>query len=245
MSRNAHLVQFYSSDAELLDGVADYLATGLHKREAVVVIATPAHRRLFREALAGRGLARAEASGKFMAFDAEQTMAKFMIKGRPSWDRFRETIDPVIGKAREAGAAARVRLYGEMVDLLWQQGKLNAAIELERQWNRLLEGRQLPLYCAYKGDVADHRCRVGSLERIIGTHTKLMGRGHALENALAPALDAVLGTAKTKALRARLSSKRGKVNVPWAEAALLWLRRRFPARADAVLVRARASLGTA
>ena len=42
----------------------------------------------------------------------------------------------------------RVRVFGEMVDLLWRSN-LPAAIRLEQLWSELIESANLSLFCAY------------------------------------------------------------------------------------------------
>ena len=48
-----------------------------------------------------------------------------------------------------AAAGARVRAYGEMVDMLAQRGDLTEAIKLEHLWNRLGERTPFFLLCGY------------------------------------------------------------------------------------------------
>ena len=42
-----------------------------------------------------------------------------------------------------------MRIYGEMVAVLWDQGNVAAAIELERLWNDLAIRHPFSLLCAY------------------------------------------------------------------------------------------------
>jgi hypothetical protein len=42
-----------------------------------------------------------------------------------------------------------VRAFGEMVALLWAEGKRGAALRLEELWHPFCEREQLPLFCAY------------------------------------------------------------------------------------------------
>ena len=47
---------------------------------------------------------------------------------------------------REPGS---VRLYGEMVAVLWQQGDEPGALALEAMWRDYLAKRPMPLLCTY------------------------------------------------------------------------------------------------
>jgi hypothetical protein len=45
-----------------------------------------------------------------------------------------------------------VRVYGEMVGLLWKNGNEAAAESLEAQWNQLMAVRKFSLLCGYSMD---------------------------------------------------------------------------------------------
>ncbi len=57
--------------------------------------------------------------------------------------------DAVIEQSLARGAT-RVCAYGEMVDLLWRDGKPDAAIRLEELWNDLAGRYEFSLLCAYQ-----------------------------------------------------------------------------------------------
>src|SRR2546430_7836376 len=61
----------------------------------------------------------------------------FMVGDEPSWERFSATIAPVLEQCRATRTAARVRVFGEMVDVLWRAGNRAAAVRLEDLWNDL------------------------------------------------------------------------------------------------------------
>lgn len=42
-----------------------------------------------------------------------------------------------------------LRIYGEMVALLWDEGRRDAALELENLWNHLASRHRFTLLCAY------------------------------------------------------------------------------------------------
>jgi hypothetical protein len=129
--------------------VADYLLGALEAGGVAIVIATAGHRRAFEGRLrsAGVDLAAATERGTYQAFDAEDTVRRFMAEQAPDAADFDRVIGGVIARACSSGRP--VRAYGEMVALLWANGQVNAAIELEELWNEL--GRRYPfaLFCAY------------------------------------------------------------------------------------------------
>lgn len=147
-----HIVQFYDSDAFLLAAVCEFLVPGLVNGDAGVVIATEEHRSCSIAALidAGLDMDAAQASGTYVALDAAETLSKFMVDGSPDPERFAATIGPVLNRAGVGGRP--VRTFGEMVALLWAEGNVTAAIELEALWNELADTHEFSLLCAYPMD---------------------------------------------------------------------------------------------
>ena len=128
-----HIVQSWEDASVLAETVGTYLSTGLRLGEAALVVSRPAHFELFKRALpqaraAGR-------SGQLRYFDAEDTLAKVTLRGVPDWTRFHEAIGGLIAELRLQYPA--VRVYGDMVDVLWQRGEHQAAVRLEEFWNEL------------------------------------------------------------------------------------------------------------
>src|SRR6266704_1374667 len=148
---SGHTVQFYEDEAFLRETVARYLGAGLIADEPVVVIATEPHRRAFQESLAAKGfdVERASAAGRLTVLDARATLDAFMVAGMPQWEPFRSLVGGTIDRCLAACERKRVRLYGEMVDVLWRDGNPQAAIRLEELWNDLGRARPFSLLCAY------------------------------------------------------------------------------------------------
>jgi signal transduction histidine kinase len=142
-------VQFYESDDVLVDAVGAYLAAGLRSGEAAIVVATAAHRAGLAAYLAAAGLdlAVARTDGHYLALDAAETMAQFLVDGMPDPGRFTEVIGGLIAEAGAAGR--RVRIFGEMVALLALDGNRAATTRLEALWNELQATRSFVLVCAY------------------------------------------------------------------------------------------------
>ena len=151
--RQAHTVQFYEDDSFLVNEVSRLIGTALGAGDCAVVIATEAHRDGIAQRLAENGLNTGVAvrQGRFVSLDAAETLAKFMVGGQPDAERFTSVIGEVIVRAKNATGRedARVVAFGEMVALLWAEGKRGAAIRLEQLWNSLAETHAFSLHCAY------------------------------------------------------------------------------------------------
>lgn len=146
---HGHLVQFSEDDASLIDAVCAFLSAGLRAGDACIVVATESHRKHLERHLWEDGVdtAFAQITGSYISLDASATLTQFMIDGQPEPVRFRQTIGALIEQA--AQGSRRVRIFGEMVALLWADGNRTAAIQLEDLWNELGKVHTFLLLCAY------------------------------------------------------------------------------------------------
>jgi MEDS: MEthanogen/methylotroph, DcmR Sensory domain len=73
-----------------------------------------------------------------------------------------------------AQARRPIRVFGEMVALLWEAGLIDAAVELEALWNEL--GVQYPfsLLCAYPAQPAC-ASQLDALTEVCRAHTQVTG----------------------------------------------------------------------
>ena len=149
MIQGGHCAQFYDTDVFLLNSLSDFVSTGLSGGDAVIVVATKPHREGLDELLTNRGLDLLEASaaGRYVSLDAAETLSQFLEQGSPDAVRFTEIIGSIITKA--AADKRQVRIFGEMVALLWAEEKCDQAIRLEEMWNDLGKTHPFLLFCAY------------------------------------------------------------------------------------------------
>jgi len=145
----SHFVQFYEEDEALFGMVGNFLAPGLRAADRLIVIATQAHREGFLRQLEAVGGEQATRSGQLTLLDARDTLAKFMVDGMPDRESFRSLLSGLISTVRQGCPDARLRAYGEMVDLLWRDGNPDAAIRLEELWNDASKEHAFSLFCAY------------------------------------------------------------------------------------------------
>ncbi len=149
IGRSEHFVQFYETDAYLVESVSSFIGNGLAAGEGAVVIATQSHRHRVHKKLRARGLdvSVARQCGQYVVLDAAETLSRFMAGGAPDPGRFQEVVGGVI--ERLAIGRPRVRAFGEMVALLWAEGNRDAACRLEQLWNDLARTHSFALFCAY------------------------------------------------------------------------------------------------
>jgi signal transduction histidine kinase len=149
----AHVVQFYAEDSFLLESLSRFIGTALGGGDLALVVATPAHREGLARILRSQGLdiSGASKAGRYIALDAAETLTKFMVDDWPDAARFTETIGGFISGVRSRAVAKdqRLAVFGEMVSLLWAQGKLDAAFRLEQLWTELSRIHSFSLRCGY------------------------------------------------------------------------------------------------
>ena len=171
-SDNFHAVRFYESEPALCRIVASFLREGLAVGGPALVIATPRHAQGIVAELRARELDvnALKAAGNLVALDADNILAGFMDDGIPNADRFRQTlaaaIDTVRGRTRTT-----VRVYVEIVDLLWKQGLDAAAIQVEMLWNKLARSNDFALLCGYG---MGNFYKDTSIEAVCRQHTHLV-----------------------------------------------------------------------
>ena len=144
-----HFVQFYETDGFLFRLLGEFIGAGLRAGEAAIVVATPAHREGLAERLQALGLdvIAARKSGQYVELDAAAMLATFMVNGIPDPERFNQVFGGII--AQTAAGWRGVRVFGEMVALLWAQEHYEAAVALEALWNQLRTVHAFVLCCGY------------------------------------------------------------------------------------------------
>jgi len=111
----------------------------------------PAQRGAIVRALSTRSMDVAQLlrSDDLVLLDAKDTLSEFMANDSPDAAKFAETMREVITRACRGRADCTIRIYGQMVDVLWQAGKRDAAIRLEMLWNQLANTHAFSLLCGY------------------------------------------------------------------------------------------------
>ena len=139
----SHRVQFYVSDEFLARHVAEFLRPGLSAGVRALAIATTKHRALFEGEL-GEQASALETTGQLIWIDAHQLLDRFLVDGWPDAKLFDAALAPLVDAVPGPMVA-----YGEMVDVLFEQGNPEASIRLEELWNGFLASRHVSLLCAH------------------------------------------------------------------------------------------------
>jgi len=170
-----HAVQFYGNEESLFTTVAGFLGEGLVSHEPAIIIATPDHCAAIERHLCGRLIDcdQARRTGDLVMLDAEEMLDQFMIGDAPDPELFEETVGLIVQQMLDGRGRIVVRAYGEMVDVLWKQGRTESAIKLEILWNKLALKYRFALLCGYA--MGNFYKQAKQLEDICAQHTHVTG----------------------------------------------------------------------
>jgi len=147
----AHVVQFYTKDEFLLDGLCQFVRKALSDGESAVLVVSKSHRKglLQRLHACGADVSAGIEDGRCLILDASDTLAKFMDRDVPNGQKFVSVIGSLIERAQVKSGGKSVAVFGEMVAVLWAKKKFSAALQLEELWNDLAKSHSFYLRCAY------------------------------------------------------------------------------------------------
>jgi len=169
-----HAVVFYG-DNELAGVVGNYLLEVIADGGVAVIIATPEHRLWVNAWLmqAGVDLGTVTANGSYVVLDARQTMNAIATGDWPDPAAFWTALSPVLTAASRRNRP--VRVFGEVVALLWEAGLVEPAIELEALWNEIAKQYPFSLLCAYPRASVTAPGLSDALAQVCGAHTAAAG----------------------------------------------------------------------
>jgi PAS domain S-box-containing protein len=176
--RGDHVAYFYQESDSLLEALSSFIGGALGAGNAALVIATKVHREGLQYRLTARGLDIPKASneGRYIELDASELLSKIMVEGMPDSGRFEEIVGGAIvsSKARAKAARPETAAFGEMVSLLWTEGKVEAAIRLEQLWNELAKKHTFSLRCAYQAANFNGEKNSQPLMRVCAEHSAVV-----------------------------------------------------------------------
>ena len=171
-----HAVRFYESERSLAQITAQFFAEGFADHHPAIVAATPSFRAALLLELSARSLdvVALQRSRELFLLDAKDTLSRFMVDGKPDAARFNEAMCAAIEHVCEGRTECTVRVFGQMVDLLWRDGQQEAAIDLEMLWNQLARSRAFSLLCGY---AMGNFYKDSNVDDICGQHSHVVSAG--------------------------------------------------------------------
>ena len=147
------MAQFHTNDRFFLDEVSQFIGSTLRSGELIVVAATEQTRMGIAHRLEERGmdLAAMTAQGQYVVMDAAESLPQFMRDGRPDADRLADIVADLdrLRLSFARGPQSRLTIFGEMAVLLCRDGNVEAAVEVERIWNKLTRSLPFLTVCSY------------------------------------------------------------------------------------------------
>jgi hypothetical protein len=239
-----HIVQLYQDQEFLNRAVCRFAAAAIANGEGVILVPTVAHWDAFRPRLESQGVnvKAAQERGQLTVVDADTLLPQFMHNAMPDAPVFLGLATDVIDRARGAGEYPKVRWWGEMVNILWEQGNTSASMNLEDQFDRLAHDHDIAIFCSFVMDNFDGEVHTRMLPRLGENHSHLIPvEDYArLERAVSEALREVVGADEARVLEDRLlENSSARFHMPRPQALLLALRGMLPVVAHTVLQRSR------
>jgi hypothetical protein len=147
-----HVVQVYEDLEALRTAFSVFAGVGIGKGDSVVAVVTPDHAEAFSDSLSDDGFDPygLQQWGQLQLLDAASVMQGFIRAGAPDAALFLSLAEVLIRDAEGRSRTGRVRLYGEMVNLLWRDWNLHGAARLEQLWNQAIQPHRAALFCAYE-----------------------------------------------------------------------------------------------
>jgi DcmR-like sensory protein len=171
-SRPFHAVRFYKDTPSLARIVGQFIVEGLDIGQPAIIVARPEHRQAFAAALNRLAIDvdRTVEHGDLIFLDADKALAAFMVNGMPSSAKFDATFVPTVEKLTARRPDCAIRIYGEMADVLWKDGREDAAIGLETLGSEMAK-RNLLIFCGY---AMGNSYKAAAFESICRTHTHVV-----------------------------------------------------------------------
>jgi hypothetical protein len=168
-----HRLQLFDTSDSLFTSVASYLTADEARGQRLMVVATAAHWRGIADALRTRGfdVDGSMATGRLMVHDAPRLLTRFMRRGKPVRGLFVQNICVLVADLVRTSPGG-LRIYGEMVEVLAQEGNYLAAERLETLWNELGRQYSFTLLCGYAAAHFAAPDGAGALAAICAQHSR-------------------------------------------------------------------------
>ena len=167
-----YIVELFDSTESLVDTVSAFLSDGLSQGDRALVVMRLAQWNSVASKLTSRqvSLSEAIASGQLTVLDGTRTLGRIMPHGSPCRGLFEEVIGKTVRQICATGV--RLRVYGDMVDVLAAEGNFQGAHELEKMWSDLTRQEPVTVLCGYSAATFHNADAGETLKSICRSHTK-------------------------------------------------------------------------
>jgi len=169
-----HGVEFYSDDAGFVGGFTRFIETALECGKAVIVVATDSHQKSLLQRLQEHGvdMGTAVEQGRYVSLDVADALSAFMVNGQPDPARFQTVVDNLVVPAAKAskGDSPGVAICGECASALWEQGKADAAFEVEYLCDEIVKRGNVEILCGFVLDNSQREQESDIYEKMCAKH---------------------------------------------------------------------------
>ncbi|MGA7292913.1 MAG: response regulator [Terriglobales bacterium] len=170
-----HKAEFYSNDAVFVAGLTRFIEAALEDGNAVILVASESHRKSLLQTLKEHGvdIVAAVEERRYISLDVADTLSTFMVNDLPDPTRFLKLSGNLVAAAAKGskGECRRVAACGECAPSLWEQGKADAAIQLEHLWDEVAKNHNVDILCGYVLKNFQHEQESHIYERICAEHS--------------------------------------------------------------------------
>ena len=173
LASHRHDVVFCASDAVLIGAFSRFIDGELREGNAVVAVVTAAHERSLQSSLEAShvDVALAIRQQRYLPVNVSELLAKATVNGCPDPLRYLDAAGDLLTDVtrRATDNHARVAACGEGTSILWSQGHVEAAIQIECLLDEIAMSRQMDILCAYPLAARDES--VPTVRRLCAEHT--------------------------------------------------------------------------
>lgn len=172
---HSHIVYPYQDKEHIAEAVGIFAAAGISSNESVVLIATAEKQQAVESRLLADGFNVDELrrEGRLIVLEADALLSELLESDQPNPEKFQAIIGDLIVEAKGKAPSGRVRLYGEMVNLLCGKNDLESASILEDLWNQVIETHSVPLLCSYSNHLLEPHESTGLPQRLLDAHSHI------------------------------------------------------------------------
>ncbi|HXH75477.1 MAG TPA: ATP-binding protein [Bacteriovoracaceae bacterium] len=177
-----HFVQFYENPKFLADSISQFVSAGLIRGEGSIIIAKNENIGLIEQSLKNSGIDIQEfkQTKQLIILDAAMALNLFIVNGLPDRKKFNTEIGGMIETMSKS--FPRIRAFGEMVGILWNNGNKEGTILLEELWNELALNYKFSLMCGYSMNSFNQSNHAEGFESICHTHSHTLPSEEFLAN---------------------------------------------------------------
>jgi hypothetical protein len=168
-SQGQHAAQLFDTGESLAESVSAYLMRGYETGANLLIVARPKHWKAIELALRSRGcdVAKGLQENRIVVLDASATLRAISRDQCPARERFDELVGRLTRRLGGTGLVA----FGEMVDLLAEEGNFSAALTLEMLWDALVQQTSVSVMCGYSSAHFVSAPGDAQLERVSRLHS--------------------------------------------------------------------------